>query len=348
MYLTGWTGSNNFPTFDPGNGTYFQGTKLGVQDIFLIKFNNNGERLWSTYYGGTWIEQGMCIVSDEYGNIFVTGLTASPDFPVFNPGGRAYFQGTYDAAGAAYILKFTNTGIRQWATYFSGTGWDAGYSICSDWSGNIFLTGRTGSTNFPTFNSGNGAYYQASSGGGSADAYFAAFQNNGSLYWSTYYGGNNLDIGLAITISANGNLFATGYSKSTDFPTYNPGGSTYYQGTFGGGNYYGDAYIIKFQGITVNIQPIGNSIPNSFELKQNYPNPFNPITTIEFALPKNEHVTISVYDINGREISTPINNFLNAGKYTLKFNGSGLPTGIYFYQMRAGNFEQVHKMLLIK
>ncbi|HEY5534885.1 MAG TPA: T9SS type A sorting domain-containing protein [Ignavibacteria bacterium] len=93
---------------------------------------------------------------------------------------------------------------------------------------------------------------------------------------------------------------------------------------------------------------IVNNIPKSFELSQNYPNPFNPITTIKYALPKNEFVTIKIYDITGREIIQLVNEYKQAGYYSVNFNGSNLASGVYFYRIQAGDFMGVKRMIMIK
>jgi photosystem II stability/assembly factor-like uncharacterized protein len=90
------------------------------------------------------------------------------------------------------------------------------------------------------------------------------------------------------------------------------------------------------------------SQPDNFLLMQNYPNPFNPSTTIEYEIPKQSHVTIKIFDLLGREVATLVNDRESAGKYKIKFDGSGLSTGIYLYRMEAGNFSQTRKLILIK
>jgi len=89
-------------------------------------------------------------------------------------------------------------------------------------------------------------------------------------------------------------------------------------------------------------------IPKVFALNQNYPNPFNPSTTIRFSLPKSESVTLKVYNILGEEIRTVVNSRLEAGDYTWAFDGSNLASGIYYYRIEAGEFQDVRKMVLIK
>ena len=89
-------------------------------------------------------------------------------------------------------------------------------------------------------------------------------------------------------------------------------------------------------------------IPLEYRLKQNYPNPFNPSTTIEFTLPKFEFTTLKVYNILGMEVTTIISQKLNQGSHTYTFNGSNLASGIYYYQLVAGDYREVKKMILLK
>ena len=90
------------------------------------------------------------------------------------------------------------------------------------------------------------------------------------------------------------------------------------------------------------------SIPKKFEMRQNYPNPFNPTTKIEYALPKNEFVTLKIYNSLGQEVKTLINRNVSAGYHTINFNASNLASGIYIYRIKAGNFVSVKKMMLLK
>jgi hypothetical protein len=92
-----------------------------------------------------------------------------------------------------------------------------------------------------------------------------------------------------------------------------------------------------------------NSIPKRFSLYQNYPNPFNPVTTIKYDIPKDERVTIIIYDILGREITRLVNTeLIKAGSHEIKWDASGLASGIYIYRIEAGQFTESKKMVLIK
>ena len=99
----------------------------------------------------------------------------------------------------------------------------------------------------------------------------------------------------------------------------------------------------------------GNGIPGRFDLQQNFPNPFNPNTVIQFLIPEESFVTIKVYDILGKEITTLVNERKPAGNYSVNFNGRDLPSGVYFYRMQAvpegrqaGSFVSTKKFILLK
>jgi len=93
---------------------------------------------------------------------------------------------------------------------------------------------------------------------------------------------------------------------------------------------------------------VGENELNGFSLSQNQPNPFSANTTIRYELPERSSVTLKVYDLFGREVTTLLEGEQNAGKYEVEFNGTNLPSGIYFYQLQAGEFLAVRKLLLLK
>ena len=96
------------------------------------------------------------------------------------------------------------------------------------------------------------------------------------------------------------------------------------------------------------VQQKGPNVPATFSLLQNYPNPFNPTTVISYQLPVTGQVTLEVYDMLGREIATLVNDRENAGSYSVKFDGSKLASGVYFYRIVADNYVATRKMALLK
>lgn len=105
--------------------------------------------------------------------------------------------------------------------------------------------------------------------------------------------------------------------------------------------------VLKGTSLT-GINPISSIVPDKFSLSQNYPNPFNPSTKIKFALAKNENVSLTVFDITGKNIQTLVNSNLIAGEYEVDFNAMNLSSGIYYYRLTTGSFVETKKMNLIK
>ncbi len=113
---------------------------------------------------------------------------------------------------------------------------------------------------------------------------------------------------------------------------------------------YGSEIVFDFelQQIPVGIDDIVYTIPLEYSLQQNYPNPFNPTSTIVYGIPNNGIVTLRVYNLLGEVMATLVNEEKAAGTYDVEFNAAGLPSGIYFYKLQAGNFVESKKMILLK
>ena len=195
----------------------------GTEDAFLMKFNSNGIRLWSTYYGGTGNEQGFECRTDRYGNIFMSGQTTTSTGTVIasSNGHQTLSGGGYDA----FLVKFNTNGTRLWATYYGGTTQDYGYSCAIDSVGNVYLSGYTdsnGGTAIATAASHQPAY---SGGSSNVDGFLAKFDSSGTRLWGTYYGGSGDDKVLCCTSDAVGNVYISGSTKTNGGTTIATPGS---------------------------------------------------------------------------------------------------------------------------
>jgi hypothetical protein len=96
------------------------------------------------------------------------------------------------------------------------------------------------------------------------------------------------------------------------------------------------------------VERFSTDLPTDFSLEQNYPNPFNPATNIMYTVPGREYVNLTVYNILGEKIATLVDEEKAPGKYTVTFDGSRLPSGVYFYRLHAGRFNETRQMVLVK
>ncbi len=185
--------------------------------------------VWATYYGGNADEtQGKSTV-DYNGNVYSVGSTSSTNNIAATGHQNTNAGGTADA----FVVKFNSNEIRQWATYYGGNGNDQAFNCITDNNNNIYLLGYTNDSIPTTIGS-----HQNSYGGGSLDAFLVKFNTNGTLLWTTHYGGSGTDYGRGCAIDNNDNIYITGYTSSPNNMAING-----YQNTFGG---IFDGYLAKF------------------------------------------------------------------------------------------------------
>jgi hypothetical protein len=222
-YVTGGTFSSDFPTVNP-----LQLTNHGGQDAFIAKLNASGSALtYSTYLGGSagvtlgnpnaTDEFGASIALDAAGNAYIAGRTPSPDFPTT----AGAFQTTCHGCSpgvTAFVSKLNASGSGLvYSTFLGGSSLEGANGIAVDSSGNAYVTGETGSSDFPTANALQPNYH------GAGDVFITKLDSSGSgLIYSTYLGGSGEDDGLAISVDNSGNAYIAGFTSSSDFPVINP------------------------------------------------------------------------------------------------------------------------------
>ncbi len=204
----------------------YDGTKPLIIDPVLF---------YSSFLGGSGLDEGNDIGVDGAGNAYITGRTQSTNFPMSNAAQSAR-AGTEDV----FVSKFSADGSALvYSTYLGGTETgtnEAGHGIAVDSSGNAYVTGETGATNFPT----TPGAFKITVGSG-VDAFVTKLSPSGALIYSTYLNGSAAGfntIGRAVAIDAAGDAYVTGFTNNSTFPLVNP-----FQSTIGG---TGSAYITKF------------------------------------------------------------------------------------------------------
>ncbi|MBS1515897.1 MAG: SBBP repeat-containing protein [Bacteroidetes bacterium] len=368
LWANKYNGSGNASDFadeiklDKNGNAVIMGTTTSTsstkEDYLIIKYGPDGTEQWVQKYNGSGnnFDTPSGIVIDNSQNIFVTGSTTG--------------AGTLTDVTT---LKYSPSGVLQWAKTYDGpaVNYDNGYAIALDSTGNVICAG-------------------ASSGiGSNRDCLVLKYNTSGTLMWEARYNGPNNSSDALFTLSVDkfGNIYTAGYCGVNnvvwdDYVTikynstgvqqwnvrYNGNGNSsdqalgicldasnnlYVTGqTWGTSSTNWDITTIKYSQL-VSVYQQSNFIPDNFSLSQNYPNPFNPTTKIDFDLPFESKVTISIYDMTGREVMTLLNGDLKtSGYYTMNINASALSSGTYFYTMKAeggnNNFVQTKKMMLVK
>lgn len=230
VYLAGFTNSTN-GIASSGHQNVYGG---GSQDAFIVKFNSSGLRLWGSYYGGSDTDDsggvmGSTIITDNSGNVYLGGKTASTSSIASGAYQSVYGGGAFDA----FLVKFSSSGIRIWGTYYGGSGYEYHHSTNVDVYGNVYISGYTDS---PLGIAIGG--HQNSIGGGN-DAFLVKFNSSGVRIWGTYYGGSGGESGYSVSTDASGNIYLAGTSSSLTAIALNG-----YQSNYGGGLL--DGFVAKF------------------------------------------------------------------------------------------------------
>jgi hypothetical protein len=175
---------------------------------------------------------------DGAGNAYVTGMTASTDFPVTVHALRRVYRGSGSpGGGTAFVTKLTPGGLLAYSTYLGGTRQDTGAAIAVNRTGEAYVTGMTGSADFPTT-----AHALQRTLGGPADAFVARLGAAGDrLVYATYLGGSNIDQGSGVAVDDSGAAYVTGSTVSRNFPTVHP-----LAGMMGTGSFY--AFVVRLNG----------------------------------------------------------------------------------------------------
>jgi uncharacterized delta-60 repeat protein len=342
---------------DPSGSIIVTGESDGAgtgPDYTTVKYNSSGTELWVKRYDGPAndIDGARGIAIAPNGDVIITG----------------YSTGTGTNNDYATI-KYSSSGTELWVKRYNGPGnnRDVSWSVVLDAAGSSYITG--GSTG-----SGTGIDFAT-----------IKYSPSGTEEWVRRYtsAGNKLDEATAITMDNAGFIYVGGQATIGSRPDFfalkytsagDEVGRAQYNGPDNLDDYIiailidtdGEAYVtgtsestaqgfdfvtVKY-GQLVNVTPVSAELPETFLLSQNYPNPFNPVTNIRFAVTQTGFVSLTVYDINGKEVTGLVNRELNPGTYSVNFDAGALTSGAYFYRLNftspSAVFSETKKMLLVK
>jgi len=330
------------------------GWHWGTTDCVILKLNTGGDTVWVRKYDSPdhADEYLLKVVTDAEDNIYTAGQISNSGgnsdilLIKLHQNGDTLWTRRYNGAGGGddilremiidsfgylYLagssfvsgtgmdcltMKYSSSGELLWfKTYAEYSNYsDGANSMTLDNFGNIYTTGSSGTS------SSNIAYLTLK------------YDNDGNEKWATTYDGplyNGYDVASSICVDNSGYVYITGSSAGVSSNS--------------------DVATIKYAQTPNDVNENSNQIPAIFNLSQNYPNPFNPSTKISWQSPAGSWQTIKLFDVLGREIETIVDGYYESGTHsTLYIVNSKLPSGVYIYQLKAGDFIQTKKMVLLK
>jgi hypothetical protein len=319
----------------------------GKRDVWLVKLDSLGNKIWERTYGGPEDDGGYKLLNLSDGNLIIAGYSES-----FSSGG--------DRDG--WIVKTNPSGNFMWSKSFGSGSYDEFNAAAEDEDGNLYFTGTTESS-------------------GDRNLWIVKTDSAGNHILTKTYGGAQWEWGHDIKRTNDGNFIVTGYSQSNSSGLKqlwilkideqadtlwtklirSTNGSEGYSVIQTPDNGFAVTGVAASSGTgpdvwVIRLKPEGTSgiedeifeLPKTFALMQNYPNPFNPATSIKYAISIMRFVQIKVYDILGNEIITLVTEEKPAGVYEVEFNASGLASGMYLYKLQAGLFVETKKMILLR
>jgi hypothetical protein len=254
--------------------------------------------------------------TEQWSQVFFVGGYVDKGYSVQQTSDDGYiitgYTGLGDPTGMeAFLIKTDESGNEQWCQTYGGSFGDCGYSVQQTGDGGYIVAG-----------------YISLGTGSNQDLYILKTDASGIEQWSQTLGGSGDDYGKCIRQTSDGGYIAVGFTNS-----------------YGAGR--DDIWLIRL-GNEVGVKPQNQNYAYEYILLPAYPNPFNPSTIISFALPEAVRVNLSTYDVSGRLVIELVDGMRQPGGHEVTFDGSYLASGIYIYNLNAGDYTASGKMVLMK
>ena len=330
---------------------------LNGAEVYLIRTDSLGNVLWDTTYGGSGDDYGISVQRTLNGGYIVTGYTDS-----YGEGDQDVYLIKTDSLGNALWERTYGDSTDNWGcsvqqtpdggyvvagrTWVFGTGWHDLYLLKTDSLGDVTWDTTYGLISRGPYDCWDYSVQLTPDGGfivaggiwtyglREEDVYLLKTDSLGNVLWEKTYGGKFMEFGHCVQVTSDGGYVIAG--------TKDPFG-----------NYQYDVYLIKTDslgrvvGITEDQESRKSKIENRKSL-QNQPNPFHKSTLISYSLPVPAQVTLEIYDITGRLVETLVNEKQHPGIHQVRWDRKANPSGVYFCRLRAGDFTDTKKMILLR
>ena len=327
IYVTGYFKS---PTFVFGGTTLANAGATSTNDFFILKYDAAGNPLWANRAGGISSETGYSLTCDPGGNVIVTGAFWS--YIITFGSIDLVNANSVNATPDLFVVKYDLSGNTLWAKSAGGTPYgDLAYGITNDSGGNIYVSGRFSS---PSIVFDGFTLNQMSN---NADIFVTKYDPVGDVIWAvSAWGPNGGQEGSAIAVDNNGNTYITGFFNG---PSITFGSITF--NNPGGLNQ--SYYTAKLSALATGIKEKNNSVNLSVS-----PNPCFSSATISFSLLKPQNVSLTIFDVHGRLVSTLDDRIFPEGKNEVVWNVEEVNAGLYFLKMESGSVFENRKLVVTR
>ena len=344
-------GYRNLLELDNGGNVYYatsyqKTSSSGSHDIFVTKLNSSGSLLWTKSFNGAGDKDDFVndLAVDAAGNVYAAGLSNN-----------------LNSNAEMLCVKFNSAnGSTEWANYINGTGTFGndeffGISVYGNDvypAGTIYNTGSGHDAILVKFNSSGAEQWRKVESAGGDEMVKDVKTDPSGVYTVSNFTSGTYSVKTSKYNFSGDTLWNTSYHVNTHnelakFINVGPSNNVYISGDENFIN-SGYVYLVRY---TNNITGVHNDpvmSPNKFMLSQNYPNPFNPSTKINFNIPVSGFVELTIFDVTGRTVETPVRSVMMAGSHSIEFNAASLPSGVYFYRLETESFADTKKMILTK
>ena len=325
VYVTGQAGggANPLVAYNADGSIFLPQLQTSAgSDTFIVKYNTDGVVQWVTRLASNANDIGWAIATDSSGNIYLTGQYGSGSAvpgTVFNSDGTVFGTLANSGSSDTFVIKYNGSGFVQWVTRIASTQVDIGFGIATDSSGNVYVTGQSGSGVAARIFNSNGTNIGSLTNSGGTDAIIVKYDTNGFAQWATRVSTNTSDIGYAIATDTSGNLYVTGQGGSGSvISAFNANGTAFATTLPNAGGT--DAFIVKYNTSGV-VQWVARVASTGADIG------FGITTDTSnsvYVTGQGGNATVTAFNANGTAFGTTLPNAGSSDAFIVKYNTDGV------------------------
>ena len=321
VIVTGQYFSNPLNIYSANGSTVsFSLTSAGITDTLIIKYDSSGTPLWARRIGGTGTDLGNSVSVDSSGNIIVAGYYESNPLNIYDAdGSTVYFSlSNSSVQNDTFIVKYDSSGTPLWARRLGGTGEDQGWSVSTDSSGNVIVTGQYASNPLNIFAVNGSTISFTLANSGNNDVFVVKYDSSGTPLWARRLGGTANDLGNSVSVDSSGNVVVAGYYQSNPLNIYAADGTTVSFTLANSGNL--DGFVVKYDssGTPLWARKIGGTL-------QDIANSVTTDSSGNIIVAGYHFSSLNIFAADGTTVTFTLANAGSGDVFVVKYDPSGTP-----------------------